>query len=69
MLYESNVVGTDGTVRDLQETLGTIIGAFRETFDSRDILATWTANERLKEARAVGAEAIVSACGWCTRRP
>jgi hypothetical protein len=45
MLYESNVVGTDGTVRDLQETLGTIIGAFRETFDSRDILATWTAND------------------------
>ena len=25
------------------------------------------AAERLKEAKAVGAEAIVSACGWCKR--
>jgi Fe-S oxidoreductase len=29
--------------------------------------AIWTANERIKEAKSVGAEAIVSACGWCTR--
>jgi len=27
--------------------------------------AIWTAAERIKEARAVGAEAIVSACPWC----
>jgi Fe-S oxidoreductase len=33
--------------------------------DAYPEFATW--NERLKEARAVGAEAIVSACGWCTR--
>jgi Fe-S oxidoreductase len=27
----------------------------------------WTAAERLEEARSTGAEAIVSACGWCER--
>ena len=27
--------------------------------------AIWTAAERIKEAKAVGAEAIVSACPWC----
>jgi Fe-S oxidoreductase len=27
--------------------------------------ATWTAAERLAEAKATGAEAIVSACPWC----
>jgi len=29
--------------------------------------AIWTGEQRLKEANAVGAEAIVSACPWCTR--
>jgi Fe-S oxidoreductase len=29
--------------------------------------ARWTASERLSEAQAVGAEAIVSACPWCKR--
>ena len=29
--------------------------------------AKWTAAERLREAKAVGAEAIVSACPWCKR--
>jgi Fe-S oxidoreductase len=29
--------------------------------------AIWTANERIREAKAVGAEAIVSACPWCKR--
>jgi len=29
--------------------------------------ALWTAAERLTEAREVGAEALVSACGWCKR--
>jgi Fe-S oxidoreductase len=27
----------------------------------------WTARERIEEAKATGAEAIVSACGWCER--
>jgi len=27
----------------------------------------WTATERIEEAKATGAEAIVSACGWCER--
>lgn len=27
----------------------------------------WTARERIEEARSTGAEAIVSACGWCER--
>lgn len=29
--------------------------------------ATWTAAERLKEARSVGAGAMATACGWCKR--
>ncbi|MDI9619244.1 MAG: (Fe-S)-binding protein [Candidatus Nezhaarchaeota archaeon] len=29
--------------------------------------SAWTAKERIKEARAVGAKAIVTACGWCER--
>ena len=29
--------------------------------------AAWTAAERLAEAKATGAEAIVSACPWCER--
>jgi Fe-S oxidoreductase len=29
--------------------------------------ALWTGAERLREANAVGAKAIVSACPWCTR--
>lgn len=29
--------------------------------------ATWTANERLKEAVATGASALVTACPWCER--
>jgi Fe-S oxidoreductase len=27
----------------------------------------WTATERIEEAKSTGAEAIVSACGWCER--
>ena len=27
----------------------------------------WTASERIAEARASGAEALVSACPWCER--
>jgi len=29
--------------------------------------ANWTAQERIQEARETGAEALVSACGWCER--
>jgi Fe-S oxidoreductase len=29
--------------------------------------SNWTACERIEEAKATGAEAIVSACGWCER--
>lgn len=29
--------------------------------------ATWTAAERLREAKAVGAKALATACGWCRR--
>ncbi len=29
--------------------------------------AEWTANDRLEEAKATGAEAIVTACPWCER--
>jgi Fe-S oxidoreductase len=30
-------------------------------------LAVWTANERLKEAKATGATALVTSCPWCER--
>jgi Fe-S oxidoreductase len=30
-------------------------------------LALWTANERLKEAKSTGAEALVTSCPWCER--
>jgi Fe-S oxidoreductase len=29
--------------------------------------AQWTANERLEEAKASGAEALVTCCPWCER--
>jgi Fe-S oxidoreductase len=29
--------------------------------------SNWTATERIEEAKSTGAEAIVSACGWCER--
>jgi Fe-S oxidoreductase len=29
--------------------------------------SSWTANERVEEAKSTGAGAIVSACGWCER--
>jgi Fe-S oxidoreductase len=35
--------------------------------DAYPDFAIWTGAERLKEAKAVGAKAIVSACPWCTR--
>jgi Fe-S oxidoreductase len=31
-------------------------------------LALWTANERLKEAKATGAEALVISCPWCEKK-
>jgi Fe-S oxidoreductase len=42
-------------------------GAGGGVIDAYPDFAAWTGNERLKEAGAVGAEAIISACGWCKR--
>jgi Fe-S oxidoreductase len=42
-------------------------GAGGGVIDAYPEFATWTATERLREAKAVGAEAIVSACPWCRR--
>jgi Fe-S oxidoreductase len=39
-------------------------GGVREAFPD---MAMGTANERIKEARTTGAEAIVTACPWCKR--
>ncbi len=39
-------------------------GGAREAFSD---YSTWTAGERLEEARATGADAIVSACPWCEK--
>jgi Fe-S oxidoreductase len=39
-------------------------GGAREAYPEYSL---WTAAERLEEARATGADALVSACGWCER--
>ena len=35
--------------------------------DAYPNFSSWTANERIEEAKSTGAEAIVSACPWCER--
>jgi Fe-S oxidoreductase len=42
-------------------------GAGGGVIDAYPEFAVWTGAERLREAGAVGAEAIVSACPWCKR--
>jgi len=42
-------------------------GAGGGVLEAYSDFATWTAVERLTEARATGAEAIVTACPWCER--
>ncbi len=42
-------------------------GAGGGVIESYPDFAKWTGAERLKEAKSVGAEAIVSACPWCKR--
>jgi Fe-S oxidoreductase len=42
-------------------------GAGGGVIDAYPDFANWTGVERLREAKAVGAEAIVSACPWCKR--
>lgn len=39
-------------------------GGAREVFPD---FSKWTASERIEEAKSTGADAIVSACGWCER--
>lgn len=39
-------------------------GGVREAYPE---FSDWTATERIEEAKSTGAEAIVSACGWCER--
>jgi Fe-S oxidoreductase len=42
-------------------------GAGGGVIDAYPDFANWTGNERIREAKAVGARAIVSACPWCKR--
>lgn len=42
-------------------------GAGAGVIQAKPDLALWTANERLKEAKATGADALVTACPWCER--
>jgi len=39
-------------------------GGVREAFPE---FSNWTAKERIEEAKATGADAIVTCCGWCER--
>ena len=39
-------------------------GGVRETFPD---FSSWTAGERIEEAKSTGAEALVTACSWCER--
>ena len=39
-------------------------GGVREAYPE---FSNWTATERVEEAKAIGAEAMVTACGWCER--
>jgi len=39
-------------------------GGVKETYPD---FATWTAGERIEEAKSTGAEALVTACPWCER--
>jgi Fe-S oxidoreductase len=42
-------------------------GAGGGVIDSYPDFATWSATERLEEAKATGAEALITACPWCKR--
>jgi Fe-S oxidoreductase len=42
-------------------------GAGGGCIDAFPEFSAWTAGERVEEAQATGAEAIVTACGWCER--
>lgn len=42
-------------------------GAGGGVFDAYPDLNAFAADERIREAEATGAEAIVTACGWCER--
>jgi Fe-S oxidoreductase len=42
-------------------------GAGGGVIDAYPEFAQWSANERIEEAKAAGAEAIVTACPWCER--
>ncbi|MFC1864341.1 (Fe-S)-binding protein [Chloroflexota bacterium] len=42
-------------------------GAGGGVLESYPDFSSWTAGERIEEAKATGAEAIVSACPWCER--
>ena len=46
---------------------GWCCGAGGGVIDAYNDFAIWTGAERLREAKAIGAEAIVSACPWCKR--
>ena len=39
-------------------------GGVREAYPD---FSSWTAKERIEEAKSTGAQAIVSACPWCER--
>jgi len=42
-------------------------GAGAGCYEAYPEFSSWTAKERIEEAKATGAEAIVTACPWCER--
>jgi Fe-S oxidoreductase len=62
-----NIPGLDFVEMYRIREYGWCCGAGGGVIDAHPDFAQWTGTQRLREAKAVGAEAIVSACPWCKR--
>jgi Fe-S oxidoreductase len=62
-----NIPGIDLVEMERNRQNAWCCGAGAGVSQANPDLALWTANERLKEARATGATALVTSCPWCER--
>jgi Fe-S oxidoreductase len=63
----TSIPGTELTEMERIREYAWCCGAGGGVLEAFPDFATWTATERLEEARATGAEALVTACPWCVR--